>query len=253
MQCPSILDLETTRRESVNPFIPGESSFRLEALGLMTAGIVHDLGNLIQIASSSVEIIDQHPAMRSGRGLQPAVARATRSLERAGALIGRILNYARPDGADKQSVDLSMCLADIEQLLEWVNPREIKLQVHVARSVPTIFCNRWSFENALLNLALNARDAMPAGGVLSISAVPYGTRTVTTGVELSVSDTGQGMSPQTLARAFDPFFTTKPRGRGTGLGLSMVRQFAEESGGRIMIESEVGRGTKVILRLPLGS
>jgi len=251
MQCPTLLDAESTPRKSVNPFTLEESSPRLEALGLMTAGIVHDLGNLIQIASSSIELLDQSPAVELGQGLQPAVARAIRSLERAGALIGRILNYARQNDADEESVDLSMCLLELEQLLQWTTPREIRLRVHVACSTPIVFCNRWSLENALLNLAFNARDAMPAGGTLSISIMPYGTGTITTGVEISVSDTGHGMSPQTLARAFDPFFTTKPGGRGTGLGLTMVRRFAQEAGGRVMIESEVGRGTKVILRLPL--
>ncbi len=227
------------------------ASMRLEGLGLMTAGIAHDLGNIIQILSSTVEVLDQHPAIMATTALRPTMARAVTSLERARALIRQILDFARGRGTKQESVDLAACLAALHPLLRWIGRGEMRVQIEAAADTPAVVCNRWSLENAILNLALNARDAMPDGGTLSITAMPCTNRGTVTGIVLRVSDTGRGMSTETMARAFDPFFTTKTEARGNGLGLMMVRRFAQEAGGNVTIDSEPGVGTTVTLRLPL--
>lgn len=172
------------------------------------------------------------------------------SLERARALIKQVLSFARENGGDRESIDLAVCLEAMERLLRWIGKSKMRVEIEVAEQTPPVFCNRWSLENAILNLALNAQDAMPDGGVLSITAAPCVNGGVVSGVALRVFDTGRGMSSETMARAFDPFFTTK-RARGNGLGLTMVRRFAQESGGAVTIESGLGRGTAVTLQFPL--
>jgi signal transduction histidine kinase len=233
-----------------DPLTVGRASLRLEALGLMTAGIVHDLGNIIQILAGTVDVLDQHPTIRATTALQPTIGRAVTSLERARALIKQILSFARENDSERESVDLAACLSTMERLLRWIGKNKMRIEIAVAADTPPVFCNRWSLENAILNLALNAQDAMPGGGLLTITATPCWNGGVTTGVALCVSDTGRGMASDVMERAFDPFFTTK-RARGNGLGLTMVRRFAQESGGTVAIESRLARGTTVTLQLPL--
>lgn len=237
------------RQPAAEPSLAGRASLRLEALGLMTAGIVHDLGNMIQIMSGTVDLLDQHPTIKATKGLEPAIDRAVRSLECARALIRQILSFARESSNEREDVDLVVCLGALERLLRWVGGG-LRVEIDVAADTPLISCNRWGLENAVLNLALNARDAMPEGGLLAINAAPWRNRGIVSGVVLRISDTGKGMSPETLERAFDPFFTTKSGARGTGLGLTMVRCFAQETGGSVSIESDPGAGTTVMLQLP---
>lgn len=230
------------------PLETGPDVIRLEALGLMTAGIVHDLGNTIQILSSSVEILDEHPTIKATRALHPVVGRAVRSLDRASALIRQILGFARNDGAQEEVVDLAVCLGGLERLLRWIGRDGMNLKVHVADGLPELICNRWNLENAILNLVLNARDAMPDGGTVQIDV---GTSEDGSRLLLRVADSGHGMTPDIKARAFEPFFTTKTERRGNGLGLAMVRRFAQEAGGSVDIWSEPHLGTTVTLRLPV--
>jgi signal transduction histidine kinase len=235
-----------------DPLGTGRASLRLEALGLMTAGIVHDLGNMIQILSSTVDVLDQHPTIKATPALQPAIDRAVNSLGRASALIKQILSFARTADSKQESVDLPLCLAGVERLLRWIGKNDMRVDIHTDADMPPVICNRGNLENAILNLALNARDAMPDGGTLSIRATASRDGDgVATGVALRVSDSGRGMTRATMARAFDPFFTTKTGARGTGLGLTMVRRFAQESGGNVVIESTSVLGTTVALLLPL--
>ena len=251
---PALLEPQSAmpgRQLSADPFFTGRASLRLEALGLMTAGIVHDLGNIIQILSGTVDVLDQHPTIKATKALQPTIDRAVTSLERARALIKQVLSFACENAGERESVDLAICLAALERLLRWIGKSQMRIEIQVAADMPPVFCNRWNLENAILNLALNARDAMPEGGVLSLMAVPSLHRGVMAGVALRVSDTGCGMSPETVGRAFDPFFTTKTGARGSGLGLTMVRRFAQDAGGNVTIESEPGLGTTVTLQLPL--
>jgi signal transduction histidine kinase len=221
---------------------------RLEALGLMTAGIVHDLGNTIQILTSSVEILDEHPTIKATRALHPVVGRAVRSLDRASALIKQILGFARNDGTQEEVVDVAICLAGLVRSLKWIGKDGAGLKIHMVEDLPLLICNRWNLENAILNLVLNARDAMPDGGTVEISVDSSEDREW---LVLHVSDAGHGMTPEIKARAFDPFFTTNTKKRGNGLGLALVRRFALEAGGTADIWSEPHMGTTVTLRLPV--
>jgi signal transduction histidine kinase len=218
----------------------------------MTAGIAHDLGNIIQILSSTVELLDQHPTIKTTMSLQPPMRRAASSVARATALIAQIIRFARGGAAENESVDLKQCLMDLKPLLLWIGNNRTRIDIQVDADTPPLVCNRSHLENAILNLALNARDAMPKGGVLSITVSPRRERNSDVlGLVLCVSDDGDGMARETMARALDPFFTTKTGARGAGLGLAMVRRFAEENGGTVSLESSLGLGTTVTLWLPL--
>lgn len=227
--------------------VPG----RLEALGMMTAGIVHDLGNIIQILSSTVELLDGHPAIKATTSLQPPMRRAVNSVARASTLISRVLRFARGDRAEQESVDLKQCLLDLKPLLRWMAKNRVRIDIQVDVDVPPVVCNRSDLEAAILNLVLNARDAIPGRGMLSIAAMPRRSGRIVSKVAISVSDTGRGMSARTKARAAEPFFTTKTSAPGSGLGLTMVRRFAQEAGGNVLLKSRLGLGTTVTLLLPV--
>lgn len=223
---------------------------RLEALGLMTAGIVHDLGNMIQILASAVNIVERHPDVRDSASLQPVVAAAIESLDRASGTVRQILGFVREDAVGAEPIDVALTLAGMERLLRWLCPAAIALDLRLDPVLPTLICNRHKFENAILNLVLNARDAMPEGGRLTVTATAV-PRDAPVHLQVAVSDSGTGMAPAVAAAAFDPMFTTKPQGRGTGLGLPMVRQFARELSGSAIIASQPGQGTTVTLYLPV--
>lgn len=231
---------------------------RLATLGLMTAGVAHDLGNMLQVVSSAVRLIDQKldPATRAE--LAPLTAGAMDSVSRAGSLSRQILDLSRSSAATREITCLDRTLNSIRNLVILMAGPEVAVEFATPGSLPQVVCNTRELENVILNLVLNARDAMPEGGRLVISTfsetepADYD-RFVTAGgvtAVLSVCDTGCGMSPDVAGKVFKPFFTTKGDGRGTGLGLSMVSDFACRAGGSAQIESSVGRGTTVTLRLP---
>jgi signal transduction histidine kinase len=217
------------------------------------AGVVHDLGNLIQIASSALNIIARHPRVGGG-ALKPVVARAKASLERAGALVRQTMDRASQDqmGAPMliETVCVGACLDEITALLACLCEPDVTLTIKAAADLPLIRCSRLDLQNVVLNLVLNARDAMPDGGAIGITIGETTHAGARTGLELQVADTGVGMSRETLERAFDPFFTTKASGRG-GVGLAMVKRFVQEAGGSVKIDSTVGAGSTVTLWLPL--
>ena len=215
--------------------------------GEAAAGIVHDLGNLIQIASSALSIAARDPTIRT-TSLEPVIAGAKTSLERASALVRRTIRMASERALSDEHVSLADCIAEIEALIRVTWAHSIQLDVHVNADLPAVACDRLALQNAVLNLLFNARDAMPDGGVITIRAEAI---LMVTGnwIELSIVDRGIGMKPATIDRAFDPFFTTKCEGLG-GVGLPMVARFVEGVGGRVSIESEYGVGTTVKLKLP---
>ena len=207
------------------------------------AGVVHDLGNLIQIAFSAINIVSRTPdmpAIHSG----PVLARAKASLEQAGAIVRQSLSDIR-DRVDETNV--TECVADVAALVETLDEAAFALKLDIESGMPKIECDPIGFRRALLNLVFNARDAI-ADTVL-IEARTIRQDSIATGVELRVTDDGIGMSPATIARAFDPFFTTKSDGLG-GVGLPMVERFVRGAGGDIAIESEPTVGTTVAMRLP---
>jgi signal transduction histidine kinase len=228
----------------------GRDSLRLEALGLMTAGIVHDLGNIVQVLSSALGMLNRHPDVQAAPALEPVVTSAVQSLEHAKALVGLISGFGRAGRAETEDVDIALCLAGLERLIRWITTETIRLDLRVSPACPRVTCSRRDLENALLNLVLNARDAMSGGGALTIEAEGCSKGGHVCGVVLHVTDTGEGMDAATLAQAFEPFFSTKVNGRGSGLGLAMVRRFAQEAGGGVTATSRPGFGTTVTLTLP---
>jgi signal transduction histidine kinase len=229
---------------------------KMEAIGHLTGGIAHDFNNLLTGVLGHLELACKRV------GDDPRTAALLRSArhaaERGASLTRHLLAFARRQHLDPKPVDVRNSVNAMEQILR----QTIGPDIHVSVEIPANVCTAWADPNelelAILNLALNARDAMPEGGTLRISAEDRreegaaGRRDLLPGdyVLLSVADTGTGMTEETLAHAFEPFFTTKGAGVGSGLGLSMVHGFAAQSGGTIHVESAVGHGTKVSLWLP---
>jgi signal transduction histidine kinase len=209
--------------------------------------VVHDLGNLIQIASSAVNIIARNPSIHDA-GLEPVLAGAKTSLERAGALVRQTIGIASGPCVEERRISLADVVAEITALIRLTWDRSVRRDLEAAADLPFVRCDPLGLQNAILNVLLNARQAMPDGGTISLRTAPISLGPLAA-VELSVTDTGVGMKPDTIARAFDPFFTTRCDGLG-GIGLPMVERFARDAGGRISIESEFGVGTTVRLQLP---
>ena len=233
---------------------------KMEAVGQLTGGIAHDFNNLLTGIIGSLDLLQTR--MKQGRteNLERYLKAATTSANRAAALTHRLLAFARRQPLDPKPVDVGALVSSLEDLLRRTIGERIELRMEAEPGLWDALCDPNQLESAILNLAINARDAMPEGGELSIRSSNTFLDGVSTplhaGVEagafvcIAVEDTGQGMPPETLQRAFDPFFTTKPLGQGTGLGLSMVYGFASQSGGQTGIVSTPGRGTQVAIHLP---
>ena len=236
-------------------------SQKIEALGQLTGGIAHDFNNLLQGIIGSLEVAQ----MRLAAGRQDVerfLGNAIDSAKRAATLTHRLLAFARRQPLAPKSVNLNDLVTQIAELLPATLGERVALKLELAPALVPVLCDPSLLESALLNLAINARDAMPDGGRLTIrtGSVPPGEGPLRRPHSLSdaptlllqVTDTGVGMTPEVRARAFDPFFTTKPKGRGTGLGLSMIHGFVTQSRGAIELESEPGHGTTVSIYLPSG-
>ena len=235
-------------------------SQKMEALGQLTGGIAHDFNNLLQGISGSIEVVKKRIAAGRADDVGRFMDSATNSAHRAAALIHRLLAFARRQSLDSKLVDVNALVTSMEELLRRTLGENIALDVQVGSGTWPARSDENQLESAILNLAINARDAMPKGGTLTITTrnetlddaytrlhegLEPGDYSVT-----SVRDTGTGMPPDVLAKVFEPFFTTKPIGQGTGLGLSMIYGFAKQSGGHVRIDSRVGQGTTVNLYLP---
>jgi PAS domain S-box-containing protein len=235
-------------------------SQKMEAIGQLTGGIAHDFNNLLTGIIGSLDIIRRR--MASGRldEIPRFMDAASASAQRAGALTHRLLAFARRQSLDIRPNDVNRVIGNMEDLLHRTLGEHIQLECSLGAEVWTAFTDVNQLESAVLNLALNARDAMPDGGKLTIETAnarldaAYTSRQgdVEPGdyVVIGISDTGSGMAADVVAKAIDPFFTTKPVGKGSGLGLSMVYGFAKQNRGHLRIYSEVGHGTTVKLYLP---
>jgi PAS domain S-box-containing protein len=234
-------------------------SQKMEAVGQLTGGIAHDFNNLLTGIVGSLDLMQT----RLDQGRTENVARyinaAMTSANRAAALTHRLLAFARRQPLIPKSVDANALVVSLEDLLRRTIGERIDLDIAASAGLWCTLCDPNQLESALLNLAINARDAMPDGGRLTIATanakvdgIDADTPALLPGdyIRIDVSDTGTGMSPEVAARAFDPFFTTKPIGQGTGLGLSMIYGFARQSNGHVLIESKLGAGTSVTLYLP---
>ena len=235
-------------------------SQKMETIGQLTGGIAHDFNNLLTGIIGSLDIVRRR--MAAGRLDETArfMNAATAAAQRAGALTHRLLAFARRQSLDVRPNDINRLVATMEDLLQRTLGEHIELNCALAADLWPAFTDANQVESAVLNLALNGRDAMAAGGRLTIETANIQLDAGNTSpqddvvpgdyVMIGISDTGCGMTPDVAARAIDPFFTTKPIGEGTGLGLSMVYGFAKQTRGHLRIESADGRGTTVRLYLP---
>jgi signal transduction histidine kinase/CheY-like chemotaxis protein len=225
---------------------------KMEAMGQLTGGVAHDFNNLLTPIVGTLDLL-QHKQLGGARE-QRLIAGAAQSAERARTLVQRLLAFARRQPLQLIPVDMAQLVAGMSDLVASTTGPQIAVQVDIAPGLPSADADPNQLEMALLNLAVNARDAMPEGGTLRITA---SRRDVGTDGEpgdyicLSVADTGSGMDAATLARAVEPFFSTKGVGKGTGLGLSMVHGLASQLGGALDIQSVPGQGTRVALFLPV--
>jgi len=235
-------------------------SQKMEAVGQLTGGIAHDFNNLLQGITGSLDLVQKRISQGRLSELDRFVTGAMKSANRASALTHRLLAFSRRQPLDPRPVRANPLVASMEDLLRRTLGERIELELVLAGGLWTTRCDPNQLESAILNLAINARDAMPDGGTLTIetcnahldSQYAARQREVAPGqyVCICVTDTGVGMDDATIARAFEPFFTTKPIGQGTGLGLSMIYGFARQSEGYAKIYSEVGKGTTFKLYLP---
>jgi PAS domain S-box-containing protein len=235
-------------------------SQKMEAVGQLTGGIAHDFNNLLQGISGSLEIMESRLAQGRTGDLARWLAGAKGSAGKAAALTHRLLAFSRRQPLDPRPVRANPLVASMEDMLRRTLGERVSLELVLAGGLWTTRCDPNQLESAILNLAINARDAMPDGGRLTIetcnahldSHYAARERDVKPGqyVCICVSDTGTGMTRETIARAFEPFFTTKPIGQGTGLGLSMIYGFTRQSEGYARIYSELGQGTTIKLYLP---
>jgi PAS domain S-box-containing protein len=231
---------------------------KMEAIGRLAGGIAHDFNNQLTVVTGYCDILLRE--MRPDDPLRAHVEEILRAAGRSETLTSRLLTFSRCQIMHPQVVNLNAAIADLRDLLGRVIGEDICLKIHFGDKLGNVRADRALFEQALINLVVNARDAMPSGGTLTLRTTnerldesyaaahadvapgPY--------VGVAVNDTGVGMDKETLAHIFDPFFTTKPVGKGTGLGLPMVYGFIRQSGGHIVVYSEPGRGTAIRLYLP---
>jgi signal transduction histidine kinase/CheY-like chemotaxis protein len=233
---------------------------KMEAVGQLTGGIAHDFNNMLAIVLGSLDMARRRLPEDIDDRVNQSLANATEGAQRAAQLTSRLLAFSRQQPLEPQTLDANKLVASMSELLRRTIGEQVRVETVLAGGLWPTFADPHQLENAILNLCVNARDAMPDGGKLTIESSnahlddAYATahEEVTAGqyVMISISDTGTGMPPEVMARAFDPFYTTKGVGKGTGLGLSQVFGFVKQSRGHVKIYSEPGNGTTVKVYLP---
>jgi PAS domain S-box-containing protein len=249
--------IETTRQHNLEEQL--RQAQKMEAVGQLTGGLAHDFNNLLTGIVGSLELLETRIGQNRLEGVDRYIAAAQGAARRASALTHRLLAFSRRQTLDPKPTDPNRLIADMEDLIRRTVGPEITVDMAPAGEAWNLLVDASQLESALLNLCINARDAMPNGGRLTVETVnrvldepAARARELPPGayVSLSVTDNGVGMPPDVVARAFDPFFTTKPIGQGTGLGLSMIYGFVRQSAGQVRIHSQEGHGTTVSLLLP---
>jgi PAS domain S-box-containing protein len=226
---------------------------KMEALGQLAGGVAHDFNNLLTGIQGCFELLERHITSPAGKRL---ITQGTRAVQRSTALTSRLLAFSRHQPLTTQRVDLNASLDEMSEMLARTLGSDLRIGVRRAADLWPAFTDRNQIELAILNLAINARDAMPMGGTLTIEtrnetvSEPWDGMRPGDYVVIALTDTGTGMPPEVLDHVLEPFFTTKPSGKGTGLGLSMVAGIVRQLGGGLHITSEVGKGTCVRLYLP---
>ncbi|UEG61603.1 ATP-binding protein [Stutzerimonas chloritidismutans] len=234
---------------------------KMEAVGQLTGGIAHDFNNLLTGIIGSLDLMQRRHQRNESLELERYIGAAVTSAQRAAALTQRLLAFSRQQALDLKPVDVNQLVASLEDLLHRTTGENITIETRLSAGLLPACMDVNQLESALINLVINARDAMPYGGRITLSTASFTMgetpdpkkRGMSAGeyVLLSVTDTGTGMAPNVMTRAFEPFFTTKPIGQGTGLGLSMVYGYIKQAKGYIQIESEPDIGTRVHLYLPV--
>ena len=214
---------------------------KMTAVGELTSGIAHDFNNVLTAISGSIEL-----AMRTeGDAAHQRLRRALAAIERGGKLAKDLLGFARTTPFQPEVFDVGQRVASMRDMLDRSLGDQIRVEAVVSADLPPVRADADQMELAILNAAVNARDAMPNGGMFRIVVRPAGDQ-----IELMLSDTGSGMPADVAERAFEPFFTTKPRGEGSGLGLAQIYGFARQCGGSARIDTAPGEGTTILLKLP---
>ena len=247
---------EMARRQHIEEAL--RQSQKMEAIGQLTGGIAHDFNNLLTIILGNLENLEHR--LPAEDGLQRHIAAAASGATRAAALTNRLLAFSRRQPLAPKVIDVNALVAGMSELLRGTLGEDTKVETGLANGLWPAFVDASQLENALINLAVNARDAMPEGGTLTIETENCEIDAAEAATEedlqpgeyvcISVSDTGCGMSEEVRAKAFEPFFTTKGIGQGTGLGLSQVYGFIKQSGGHVGIRTDIGKGTTVKLYMP---
>ena len=256
---PASISLSGRRPRSEEEAAALAHAQKMEALGLLAGGVAHDFNNLLHVIRNSLEVLQrQGPQAEAGRYLEMI----RHSAERAAALTRQLLAFSRPQPLELRPIEPNDLVAQVAELLRHALGERITVETVLGRGVWSVAADAGQLETALLNLAINARDAMPQAGLLTIetanSTLDESSAAVRSSIRIAdppyvviaVSDTGTGMTPEVASRACEPFFTTKEPGQGTGLGLSQVAGFAQRSGGHVRISSAPGKGTTVRLYLP---
>ena len=235
-------------------------SQKMEAIGHLTGGVAHDFNNLLQVISANLDLASAEADPGAEPRLRERLQNAAAAVARGSRLTGQLLAFARRQTLEPRSINLGRIIGDVSEMLRRTLGERIEVETVIAGGLWNTLADPNQVENVILNLAVNARDAMPDGGKLTLEVANAmlddayaGTHAeVTPGqyVMLVVTDTGTGMTPEVLARVFEPFFTTKPEGQGTGLGLAQAYGFVKQSGGHIKIYSEPGEGTAIKIYLP---
>ncbi|WP_145730822.1 hybrid sensor histidine kinase/response regulator [Nitrospirillum pindoramense] len=233
---------------------------KMEAVGQLTGGLAHDFNNMLMGVIGGLDIVRRRISQGRLSDLDRFMDASMASAQRAAALTHRLLAFSRQQSLDPKPIDVNGLVRSMEDLLRRTLGEQIELRVGMAENLVAARSDANQLESAILNLAINARDAMPDGGILTIEtgratldrayAARHDGLTAGDYIMIRVSDTGMGMPPDVVAKAFDPFFTTKPIGQGTGLGLSMIYGFVKQTGGHVRIDSEMWRGTAITLYLP---
>jgi signal transduction histidine kinase/CheY-like chemotaxis protein len=235
-------------------------SQKMEAIGHLTGGIAHDFNNLLQIISANLDLAVAGEGVKTDPKLRERLQNAVAAVGRGSRLTGQLLAFARRQALEPRSIDLGRVIRDMSDMLRRTLGERVAVETVIGGGLWNTLADPSQVENTVLNLAINARDAMPDGGKLTLEVANahlddrYAAQHVEVApgqyVMLAVSDTGTGMTPEVLGRVFEPFFTTKPEGKGTGLGLAQAYGFVKQTGGHIKIYSEVGHGTTIKLYLP---
>ncbi|MHA6287479.1 hybrid sensor histidine kinase/response regulator [Maricaulis sp. CAU 1757] len=247
----------TERRRAQEALEQSQEQFfqaqKMEAIGKLTGGVAHDFNNILSAILGSLGIAQRR--LRAGQDAERFISNAVKAAERGATLTQRMLAFARKQELNLEPMDIIGSLKDTAELLQRTIGPGITINTNLPDSLSPVLGDRSQLELAIMNLVVNARDAMPDGGDITLhaNAVDDAPDCDTRFVRVTIEDQGEGMDAETLARATEPFFTTKGIGKGTGLGLSMVRGMVEQCGGRLILDSEIGRGTTAEIWLPIAN